>query len=323
MANVQYTHNMGHPGYGMTHQDEEVSSRKALTNMTNFAGGIVSLALIAGVGIWGYKLIVRDVTGIPVVQAAQGEMRVKPDNPGGQLALHQGLAVNSIAATGSAEGPTDQITLAPSPTELTEEDLPHSALTQTEEAAPVEQPEPLQVATALEQGEIDALVKELTKDTPSIEAASIEASPIAESETPEVAATVQPAVFEGAGLKVSLRPQIRPRAKPQAAVIRVAAAATVAQGTNEVDASTLPVGTRLVQLGAYDSTEIAREQWDRLNASFGDYLTGKDRVIQQAKSGGRIFYRLRAMGFSDLSDARRFCSALVAEGADCIPVVIR
>ncbi|MEP3866151.1 MAG: SPOR domain-containing protein [Paracoccaceae bacterium] len=308
----------------MTHQDEEVSSRKALTNMTNFAGGVVSLALIAGVGIWGYKLIVRDVTGIPVVQAAQGEMRVKPDNPGGQLALHQGLAVNSIAATGSAEGPTDQITLAPSPTELTEEDLPHSALAQqTEEAAPVEQPEPLQVATALEQGEIDALVKELTKDTPSIEAASIEASPIAESETPEAAATVQPAVFEGAGLKVSLRPQIRPRGKPQAAVIRVAAAATVAQGTNEVDASTLPVGTRLVQLGAYDSTEIAREQWDRLNASFGDYLTGKDRVIQQAKSGGRIFYRLRAMGFSDLSDARRFCSALVAEGADCIPVVIR
>ncbi|MEP5004133.1 MAG: SPOR domain-containing protein, partial [Paracoccaceae bacterium] len=127
----------------------------------------------------------------------------------------------------------------------------------------------------------------------------------------------------GAGLKVSLRPQIRPRGKPQAAVIRVAAAATVAQGTNEVDASTLPVGTRLVQLGAYDSTAIAREQWDRLNASFGDYLTGKDRVIQQAKSGGRIFYRLRAMGFSDLSDARRFCSALVAEGADCIPVVIR
>ena len=318
MANVQYTHNMGHPGYGVTHQDEETSSRKTLANMTNFAGGVVSLALIAGVGIWSYKLIVRDVTGLPVVQAAEGEMRVKPENPGGELALHQGLAVNSIAATGSAEGPADQIILAPSPTELAEEDLPQSVLTQIEEAAPVEQPEPLQVAAALEQGEIDAVVKELTKDTPSIEA-----SPVAESETSDVIATVQTAAFEGPGLKVSLRPQIRPAAKPQAAVVRVAATAPVAQGANEVDASTLPVGTRLVQLGAYDSTEIAREQWDRLNASFGDYLTGKDRVIQQAKSGGRTFYRLRAMGFTDLSDARRFCSALVAEGADCIPVVIR
>ena len=187
---------MGHPGYGVTHQDEETSSRKTLANMTNFAGGAVSLALIAGVGIWSYKLIVRDVTGLPVVQAAEGEMRVKPENPGGELALHQGLAVNSIAATGSAEGPADQIILAPSPTELTEEDLPQSVLTQIEEAAPVEQPEPLQVAAALEQGEIDAVVKELTKDIPSIEA-----SPVAESEATDVIATVQTAAFEGPGLK--------------------------------------------------------------------------------------------------------------------------
>ncbi|HBS49363.1 MAG TPA: sporulation protein SsgA, partial [Rhodobacteraceae bacterium] len=33
--------------------------------------------------------------------------------------------------------------------------------------------------------------------------------------------------------------------------------------------------------------------------------------------------RLRAMGFDDISDARRFCSALVAGGADCIPVTTR
>ncbi len=317
MANVQYTHDMGHLGYEQTHQDASQPSGRTLTTLTNFAGGVMSLALIAGVCVWGYKLIVRDVSGIPVVTASEGEMRVKPDNPGGQLALHQGLAVNSIAATGSAEGPADEIVLAPAPTQLTEEDLPQAVLNQVEEAAPVEQPEPLEVTATLEQGEIDALVKELTQDAPTIEA-----SPIAESETQAVTAEIKPAAFEGPGLKVSLRPQLRPSAKPQAAVIRVAAAVP-AQVTTEVDASSLPAGTRLVQLGAYDSTEVAREQWDRLNASFGDYLTGKDRVIQKAKSGGRTFYRLRAMGFADLSDARRFCSALVAEGADCIPVVSR
>nr|MCW1951240.1 SPOR domain-containing protein [Octadecabacter sp.] len=32
---------------------------------------------------------------------------------------------------------------------------------------------------------------------------------------------------------------------------------------------------------------------------------------------------LRATGFSDLSDARRFCAAMSAEGAACIPVVVR
>ncbi len=46
-------------------------------------------------------------------------------------------------------------------------------------------------------------------------------------------------------------------------------------------------------------------------------------MIQKAESGGRTFYRLRAMGFADLSDARRFCSALVAGNADCIPVTTR
>lgn len=83
------------------------------------------------------------------------------------------------------------------------------------------------------------------------------------------------------------------------------------------------MGTRLAQLGAYKSEAIAREEWARLEARFGDYLDGKNRVIQKATSGGRTFYRLRAMGFDDLAEARRFCSALVAERAECIPVVTR
>ena len=46
-------------------------------------------------------------------------------------------------------------------------------------------------------------------------------------------------------------------------------------------------------------------------------------MIQKAQSGGRTFYRLRAHGFEDLADARRFCALLVAEGPDCIPVVTK
>jgi hypothetical protein len=52
-------------------------------------------------------------------------------------------------------------------------------------------------------------------------------------------------------------------------------------------------------------------------------LTGKTRIVQAAQSGGRTFYRLRAMGFADEADSRRFCSALVAERAACIPVAVR
>ena len=50
---------------------------------------------------------------------------------------------------------------------------------------------------------------------------------------------------------------------------------------------------------------------------------GKAMVIQAAESGGRTFFRLRAHGFENEDDARRFCSALVAENASCIPVAHR
>ncbi|MEN9062673.1 SPOR domain-containing protein [Ponticoccus litoralis] len=68
---------------------------------------------------------------------------------------------------------------------------------------------------------------------------------------------------------------------------------------------------------------MARSEWDKLGGRLGEFLDGKDRVVQKASSGGRTFYRLRAHGFEDLADARRFCSALVSQNIDCIPVVTR
>jgi hypothetical protein len=84
-----------------------------LTTLTNVAGAVVSLALVVGIGVWGYKLLVRDVSGIPVVRAVAGDMRVRPNDPGGELAQHQGLSVNVIAAQGTAGRPADELHLAP------------------------------------------------------------------------------------------------------------------------------------------------------------------------------------------------------------------
>lgn len=77
--------------------DEQAPTGTRIATLTNWAGAAVSLALIAGVGVWGYKLVMRDVTGIPVVQAMEGPMRIAPEDPGGTLADHQGLAVNDVA----------------------------------------------------------------------------------------------------------------------------------------------------------------------------------------------------------------------------------
>ncbi|APX11652.1 SPOR domain-containing protein [Tateyamaria omphalii] len=334
MADMHYTHEMGHGGYDATESASPPPSN-VLKNLTNFAGAAVSLALIAGVSVWGYKLVMRDVSGIPVVRAAEGEMRVRPENPGGQLARNTGLAVNEVAAAGEASGPVDQVTLAPRPVDLTDEDQPIPA----QAVAPVQQPEPLDVAASLDapqidvaaalaEGNVDDLVNQLTAGVDTIDATPIDdavaeavLASVSAADLPEIPTPV-PAVVKGPGPQTSVRPQLRPASAPETvtpAPIEVAAASQ----TSELEASAIPTGTRLVQLGAFDSPDIARAQWDQMQGRFGDLLRDKERIVQQAQSGGRTFYRLRAHGFADLSDARRFCSALVAEGADCIPVVTR
>jgi hypothetical protein len=334
MANVPYTHGMGAPGYAAASTQASSGAQNSLKNMTNLAAAGLSVALIIGVGVWGYKLMVRDVTGLPVVQAAKGDMRVPPENPGGQLAQNQGLSVNEVAGIGSAGAPPDTLVLAPKPVALTTEDTP--ALTDL--VAAVQQPKPLVFDTpASDQpvannetshdSSVDDLLRQLTgageaSDTiNNISGAKVVAAVQTVSvDTAAQELAAQTPVVQGPGLRLSLRPSLRPASAP-AVVIPVAVPARAT--TNDVNPASVPAGTRLVQLGAFDSEEIARSQWDKIQNRFGDFLEGKSRIVQKAESGGRTFYRLRAMGFEDLSDARRFCSALLAESADCIPVVTR
>jgi len=320
MANIPYSHNMGTHGYHSAGASSPITSDNSLNNITNMVAAGLSVALIVGVGVWGYKLMVRDVTGLPVVQAISGEMRVLPDNPGGELALNQGLAVNEVAAAGTAAAPTDTLVLAPKPVALALEDTP----TRGQVVAPVQQLESLDFLAPI--ADLDGLVSSQTAtDTP--EAGTVEdlirqltqsADPISNASGATV--VTDETAIQTVGLRRSLRPLLRPDSAPSFVIpVSAPTKATV----TDIDPTSVPAGTRLVQLGAFDSADVARSQWDKIEGRFGDFLQGKSRIVQKANSGGRTFYRLRAMGFSDLSDARRFCSALLAENADCIPVVTR
>ena len=293
----------------------------SITTLANLAGAAVSVALLAGVGIWGYKLLVRDVTGVPVVRAAEGPMRITPAQPGGKPADHQGLAVNAVAGTGAAEGPVDRLALAPRPVALTEEDQPIGQIAQLERTSSFVTEQP--AANAAEVDPIQALADAIAGDAAPL-------SDIANAPAAEVIATVTPTVDQtkpAPDVKLismhSLHPRPRPQGLREASLARATDAVASAGAVLDVDPATIPAGTRLVQLGAFDSPEIARKEWDRLASRFDAFLDGKQRVIQRASSGGRVFYRLRAIGFQDLSDARQFCSTLVAQRTDCIPVVTR
>ncbi|MEM9843241.1 MAG: SPOR domain-containing protein [Pseudomonadota bacterium] len=335
MAYVHEADGLDQDQYGDEQFETSINTSNTLTSIGYLAGGLMSLALIAGLGVWGYKLVQRDVTGLPVVRAAAGEMRIRPTDPGGQLASNQGLAVNAIAAQGTTEEPAETLVLAPPPPDLAEVKVPEQAQ-EPQTAAPVQQPEPLDVAAALETGDIDRLVARLTDNaTPLVETAPalVKREPARQpliTETVEPVGTpgvadAQPEIIAASvpGTAWSKRPTLRPASLPVTAPVETPVAPTTPPAAAELSPSDIPAGTRLVQLGAYDSAETARKEWDRFNAQFGEYMVGKDRVVQRATSGGRTFYRLRAHGFTDISDARRFCAVLVARNADCIPVVTR
>ena len=324
--------------------------------MINLAGAACSIALVIGLGIWGYKLAVRDVSGIPVVRALEGPLRVAPENPGGDVATHQGLSVNAVAAAGTALPLPEKLTLAPKEVALTAEDQAGMAeLSQLPavdplagDAAVVE--DAPQANPSLAPVEIaPVMLPEATPSDETLDATSLAVTaPLPATQEDAVAAALAAALADGetaeGGLSeadvatadpvISLRPKQRPTnrsaapAAEMAAVAPVAAAdtpavaavATPEAAVAEIDPSTIPEGTRLVQLGAFDDEASARAEWTKLQADFPDLLPGKAMVVQSAQSGGRTFYRLRAHGFADEDVARQFCAAMLAQNASCIPV---
>jgi hypothetical protein len=315
-------------GGGYSHREEparqgarEILAARKVQRAVNIAGAVTSVALVVGLGIWGYKLAVRDVRGVPVIQAMDGPMRIAPVDPGGEIADHQGLAVNDVAAVGTAAPMPEKLVLAPRPVDLAPEDTaglgtatlpgietasaPVAALTADADIAlaaapPVESADPTEVAVA-------AALAEALGEIPVEDTAT---------DATLVAALAEPAP-EGA-ITVSIRPKARPGSR--SAAVPVAQEAVALPAPNEVDPATLTPGTRLVQFGTFETAEEARAEWTRLQGRFGELMAEKAMVVQPAESGGRTFYRLRAHGFEGEDDARRFCSAFVTEDAVCIPV---
>ena len=283
--------------------------------LVNYAGAALSLALIVGVSFWGYKLIMRDVSGIPVVRAMEGDMRVLPDNPGGDVALHTGLAVNEVAALGEAGGPEDRLVLAPFTAGLAQEDLEAQPIAETAEVIPASVTVDAPLAEAAAETEVALTTDDILALADQVAAGT---EPFAQT-APEI--EVIPASVPGVSL--SLRPQIRPASLRVAPVAAPAPAATEASNSEvAVSTTTFPSGTNLVQLGAFTSPALAASEWERLQDQFGGLMANRFRVIQVSNQATNTWYRLRASGFEDRADAKRFCAALEAEGADCISVVV-
>jgi hypothetical protein len=308
----------------------------------NWAGAITSLGLTAGLAVWAVDMTMRDVSGVPVIAALEGPMREAPTDPGGTVAPFQGLALSDITSGGPAAPAPDQIVLAPPPVSLDAPALSERVASVSEQAeiqqaeADPESAEPAlrdSIQMALSEAVEDQLV--VGASAPSapliapVEVSSAPGTPlgaevvVAASE-PGVARSVRPRARPAAPRRVVAAPAVIPTDAPaQEAGTQVASLDATVPSARDADPSTITPGTRVVQLGAYDSESVARSEWDRMEARFGDYMYGKTRLVQKASSGGRDFWRLRVVGFEDGDAARRFCSELLAKDAACIPLTIR
>ncbi|UXU76351.1 MULTISPECIES: SPOR domain-containing protein [unclassified Paracoccus (in: a-proteobacteria)] len=312
-----------------------------LSRLTHYLGALISVGLMVVLAVWGFKLVVRDVSGVPVIRAIEGEARTAPDNPGGELSDHTGLAVNVVAA-GDRPGRADTVAIAPPATGLDAQDVPMGELGATAQPAanPVELPvldEPARVI-ARPDSEAAKVTEALVSDAPAAEDAVNEVvTDLSGNETRDVAisaalaeAVAAPTAVPAGGVAESPRPAPRPRRVATAANAPAPAANPAAQAqAPEAPVQPPPAaaqvapGAPMVQIGAFDSDALARGEWDRVSGKFGALFAGKARVVQEAQSGGRTFWRLRAAGFASKDDARRFCAALIAEGVDCIPATAK
>lgn len=295
MADLDYDHFDG--GYAVA------PSGHRFGRLTQLGGAALSVALLLSGGVWAYQLAVRDVSGIPVIRAAGGPLRLAPANPGGSEAQHQGLSVNAVAAAGTALPLPETLTLAPKPLDLAEEDVAG-----------------LQPLDPIADSEVVAMAP----------VAALEATALPEAlpETQEDA--VAAALAEALGIEDAEPAAGAPRPLARPENLAQLSAETPTEGTEqtvvavtEVDVASIVPGTLLVQLGAFDNQDDARAEWARLTGSFADLMSDKAMVIQPAESGGKTFFRLRAHGFATDDDTRRFCTAMLVENATCIPVAQR
>jgi|TARA_B100001559_G_scaffold238218_1_gene201193 hypothetical protein len=281
-----------------------------------WTGAALSLFLLAGAIGWSYQLIVRDVNQIPIVRAQLGPLRVAPDNPGGLTAANQGLSVTQLAVN---EKPllSNEIYLAPAAEILNEENL---ALKVKEEykSNKVDGAFEIKEVNAENSMNLEALPDQKEVDSRSNDVGVLSKAAFSQKKIEiENAVSLALSITNEPDKSLSwLRPKIRPVGFYRNGNI------TEDQIVSNEPMPKLPIGSAVVQLGAFDSKSLAESEWQRFEKILGSILIPKKMVVQKAESGGKIFYRLRASGFSDISDARQFCTA-ISDKVACIPVVTR
>ena len=300
----------------------DVRDRLIPPSIRRLAGAAVFVGLIGAMALWSYRLGTRDAAEVPIIRAMEGPARLQPEDPGGLQAAHQGLEVNEVLSGQPAPVPRERIPAEPAPPVLADEDGPQGELVVV---APLSLPdvtadEDLRMPEA-EAEEVLAAVE--VGLAPDLGEAAGEPDTVAEADVPPdgTAPAVRPLGRPSNLVRATAKaPAAAPKAETKAAAAAPAPAPGVAQAR---EVGSVSPGSRLVQLGAYDSEAITRQAWAQLVARNGDLLGSKSLYVERTTSNARVFYRLRVAGFENTEQTRVMCEALRARSIDCIPVTLQ
>jgi cell division protein FtsN len=159
--------------------------------------------------------------------------------------------------------------------------------------------------------------------------------PDQEAQNSSLAPTVSPGGLDGSPVQVARQAQppaateapparLDPPPAPSAPAPRVAspptpATAPAAVTTKPASSAPPPVtGGVLLQIGSYESVEIANGAWATFKARHAAIIGNLSQDVQKADLGAKgTWYRLRVGPFADKAAAAAACDKLRAEGSTC------
>jgi len=257
--------------------------------MSTIIGAVVALGILIAMGTWFYRLGAREAGDVPIIRAAAGPAKTRPDDPGGLVTPHQN--VTSFEAAGSGAAELTVALIAPAPPEPKPEDLSLGAL------APQSKPATVSTAESAERG----------AEAPA-EAGAETAEPGDTDETAEDEASTGPA------------PNTSPIAPRRPVDLAARMKAAVAEAVNEVtELATRAANSPFqIQLAADPSEQVINKIWRKVLGANKDILRDRTLAVQSTVSGGTTYYRLRVGPFSTREEAISVCQALKARKQDCI-----
>ena len=290
MAGIEFDASLAHrPG------DADSSFGFLLTVLVS----LISIFLLGGFLYWGYSAFVQSESKVTIITAPDGPLKVLPEDPGGNLASHLGFSVNSVQESGQVAGPSAKIFLAPPAISVQESDL--RSLSGFGDS---------NGAIDLKSSINDALAG-IFKDTDTLSEVTFLKNL---KEIP-----IKKDIVENTTVSNSFA---RPEKRPVKIVSATLHQDLVAQIVlNQVKASMVDSEDELmVHLGSFKNKVLASADVENFVVRHKGYLTDKTVFLQKSETGGRSIYRMRAIGFSNTSETKKFCVIINSFGNDCIPI---